>query len=790
MHYSPYKFEAPWHAFEFAFHILEVESNLVIISMAWMTREEPRRFSRMSNEPDMDTLTYWVTRLEPLIRAESKEEIVVVFCNRTGSEGDATYAGTSAVIGIHDGQVKVYGLLGRGAKELLVVDTNETPYAKLIHRPTLVHHSQAVPIEKPIIPEGTSIIAGALETSDASAVNSATGSNPSTNAMANGNTLPLREENLQQSQQAHSTPSKVKRKPSEPIIIPNTSGPVLSTNALQSPGAESATVPTPSAPSPVPMVLRPKLIIPQSPPINPQQYVSDVPISALSQQSEQSVHSIRSVMSDESTQTIRSNPRPPEDSTPYPHSGAPLSGYPIGGRNKIYGGFVSINQLDNFSPTTPFSEVSPISPSWQWKQPDSAIRTPLSAAAWGPGTPIGRQPEPFPWPIITGNINAKTNPPVSEAANAVPLTAIEHNDILTAVEDPRPNETTDPFPARPSSPKSRNASRSRMRERSNSTASNRDHQATITHHLGEIAQRIRSASAARDASTTRNGTARRQSLSRNSHRVPTPGLQRAATPSEKLDERGAPIVPTPAAFDYYRQAASDNKIRRRNSFSTSMDHQSISSASEVPRPAHRQPSRGRQPGPAQAHDNEKKTIRPTSADSTRNAVLHRRESKRGRRSMSNQAGRKASRTATSRNARGSSQNTREFERIESIRCPSCPVHSQRPESAQTVRPVAPIHTVSLTRPANEIQPARVKQIQASAAEVQTSKSDGSSKKRIPTSVPGRPTTAPPLFDPVTPKAMTFDHGETAWYLSPLASPPVDLHGAMLPPIDFRAEAST
>ncbi|KAK6206188.1 N-terminal amidase [Colletotrichum tabaci] len=135
MDLNPYKFQTPWHAFEFAFHVLEYDSNLVILSMAWMTREDGRMFSRMPNEPDMDTLTYWVTRLEPLIRAEKKEEIIIVFCNRTGIEDDAVYAGTSAVIGIQDGEVKVYGLLGRGERELLVFDTENPPYGKLVYRP-------------------------------------------------------------------------------------------------------------------------------------------------------------------------------------------------------------------------------------------------------------------------------------------------------------------------------------------------------------------------------------------------------------------------------------------------------------------------------------------------------------------------------------------------------------------------------------------------------------------------------------------------------------------------------
>ncbi|KAI0002309.1 carbon-nitrogen hydrolase [Xylariaceae sp. FL0662B] len=120
----PYRFEAPWSAFEFAFHVLDVRANVVILSMAWLTRESMDEFSRMPNEPDMDTLTYWVSRLEPLIRAETDEEIIVILANRTGVEGDAVYAGTSTVLGIKNGEVSVYGLLGRGEKELLVVDTS------------------------------------------------------------------------------------------------------------------------------------------------------------------------------------------------------------------------------------------------------------------------------------------------------------------------------------------------------------------------------------------------------------------------------------------------------------------------------------------------------------------------------------------------------------------------------------------------------------------------------------------------------------------------------------------
>lgn len=84
----------------------------------------------------METLSYWLTRLEPVIRAENVGEIIVVFANRTGTEEEATYAGTSAVLGIRNGEVRVYGILGRGEKELLVVDTDRRPQGKLVSGPT------------------------------------------------------------------------------------------------------------------------------------------------------------------------------------------------------------------------------------------------------------------------------------------------------------------------------------------------------------------------------------------------------------------------------------------------------------------------------------------------------------------------------------------------------------------------------------------------------------------------------------------------------------------------------
>ncbi|PNH30845.1 hypothetical protein VD0002_g2709 [Verticillium dahliae] len=265
MDLNPHKFQAPWHAFEFAFHVLEYSSNFVIVSMAWMTREDSRMFSRMPNEPDMETLTYWVTRLEPLIRAENDEEIIVVFCNRTGTEDEAVYAGTSAVVGIHDGEVKVYGLLGRGEKELLVVDTDNPPYAKLLYRPDA---DSSEPAQGELQKMSQSPAPGQKPPSNSQETQSSpkgehskeplSSTKPPTSQAAIGNAM------------NNTTATSSKRtRPSPQIQIPQhpqRREPVSATSATSAKSTGSHDIPTPTAPSPTPQAVRPKLIIPQSPP--------------------------------------------------------------------------------------------------------------------------------------------------------------------------------------------------------------------------------------------------------------------------------------------------------------------------------------------------------------------------------------------------------------------------------------------------------------------------------------------------------------------------------------------
>lgn len=120
MDLNPRKFEAPWDAFEFGKHCLAVDAEVVIVPMAWLRSESPDG----GGADALETLRYWLMRLSPLLEdagdSDTKSRIFVA-CNRTGMEGETTYAGRSAVCRIRGGKVDLFGHLGE-EEGLLVVD--------------------------------------------------------------------------------------------------------------------------------------------------------------------------------------------------------------------------------------------------------------------------------------------------------------------------------------------------------------------------------------------------------------------------------------------------------------------------------------------------------------------------------------------------------------------------------------------------------------------------------------------------------------------------------------------
>ncbi|KAK1504181.1 N-terminal amidase [Colletotrichum tamarilloi] len=703
MDLNPYKFQAPWHAFEFAFHILEYDSNLVIISMAWMTREDGRLFSRMPNEPDMDTLTYWVTRLEPLIRAENDEEIIVVFCNRTGNEDDAVYAGTSAVIGIQGGEVKIYGLLGRGEKELLVIDTNNAPYAKLVYRPEP---------ERPSAVHSELQQSGNSPSTPASNASKGTKQGFSSHTPTQPTSPPTKPPSVSTS--SYQSPkrlpaSKQTKSPPARIQIPPTDSSAGAHFRGISAKSTESNLPTPTAPSPTPMAIRPKLIIPQSPPLEPWQSGSPVP------QSSQSVRSVQSVLSN---QSVASNPRPPEDSTPYPHSGAPLSGYPTSNRAvdknlKIYGGSVSITQMP-FTPITPFDDQSPLEPRYFWRPSETLLKTPMeSKGRNGVAEPDHTRTQSFNFPPFpqneptarahssnsmrtvatagsTKSKKAADQPPTerkrapSQSSKARHSSKTRSGDSNSSKGDgqrkevPRGDSAT---PARPSSPKSRNASRTRMLDRSESALAHREQ---VSQQLGSISQRAESVNRNRAQSEEkrtetpqpdRPSSPKSRNCSRSRPSEHLSSILIAASPSIYHDEynrRSLPALPDTQNTQPQRPMSRMNNRARTGSITEAerenlrnarpSSRASMSGGQVGPRSASRAASRGRQPGakfspPKMSPHDPSLPVEHASDEIVR--------IERDRAS-----------SIASKPPISSPASEPNFERVEAIVCPNCPVHGR------------------------------------------------------------------------------------------------------------------
>ena len=140
MDLNPNAFTAPWSSYELATHTLLSHSQLLIISMAWCTHE-PTSLPSNSSDIHLESMSYWISRLKPLIDAE--EEIVVVIANRCGmekaeegGEEDVHYVGSSWIGKVGKGEVKIWGILGCGEEAVLKVDTEEEPKFRVVARVT------------------------------------------------------------------------------------------------------------------------------------------------------------------------------------------------------------------------------------------------------------------------------------------------------------------------------------------------------------------------------------------------------------------------------------------------------------------------------------------------------------------------------------------------------------------------------------------------------------------------------------------------------------------------------
>lgn len=477
---SPYKFGSSWNAFELASHALEVKADVLIVSMSWVTSQDSRDFSRTLAEPDMETLTYWVQRLEPLIAAELDREIIVIFCNRCGQEAESLYAGTSAVVGIKGGEVSVYALAGRGTKEFLMADTSRPAFAKLVQTPSTPSESEGS-IRSVSIVAATDIVGSAKWPSPP----------PSINPMANSPTV-----------SNFSTSNSIAPRRTGPLDgRPDRSFPKLQIPAQLSQiytawspsmGGSPITIPTPEAPSPTPLAIRPKLMIPEG------------AMAALGD--------FRKV-------------------SPFPHDSF------VSEQHRFFG-----RQSQPFTPVMSPEEIAQATIQYFWKPSDTLLNMPINIDwASSPRSPNGRDLNPFvpltPYPGANTNtqhmwsvsLTSSTNPPkILEGHVTMQRTPPDRSNSDSSAEsgmttkggnvDPLFRKESSHVSGRQSPPKPRSGSRSAKKSRVPLEVRKQD--------SNLVGEQLQDSPAGKAASTTR----RRPSLLEDARHLPT----RSDSPKTRL----------------------------------------------------------------------------------------------------------------------------------------------------------------------------------------------------------------------------------------------------------------
>jgi protein N-terminal amidase len=157
MDINPYKFEAPFNAYEFAHRVLDSQSHLVILSAAWLTNDANSIALKPAGSPDMNTFNYWLQRFWPLIEKRinygdrqldgfdtpTETKVILVFANRTGMEDGgpeciiplAVYAGTSTIVTIMhkkdspelDVKIHCWGIKGAREEGICFADIESEP---------------------------------------------------------------------------------------------------------------------------------------------------------------------------------------------------------------------------------------------------------------------------------------------------------------------------------------------------------------------------------------------------------------------------------------------------------------------------------------------------------------------------------------------------------------------------------------------------------------------------------------------------------------------------------------
>ncbi|EPS42650.1 hypothetical protein H072_3432 [Dactylellina haptotyla CBS 200.50] len=175
MDLNPYRFAAPFTAYEFANHIVSSGAQLAIVPMAWETKEwiPPAQLKKTPEVRHNSTIKYWSMRLEPLFgyndernqvgdeddeedgpaadtpvdtededeswvklmkakgassAVKEQDKIIVMLCNRSGMENGTLFVGSSCIKTIRKkdetrvGSLEKLEALGMAEERLLIAE--------------------------------------------------------------------------------------------------------------------------------------------------------------------------------------------------------------------------------------------------------------------------------------------------------------------------------------------------------------------------------------------------------------------------------------------------------------------------------------------------------------------------------------------------------------------------------------------------------------------------------------------------------------------------------------------
>ncbi|KDN35892.1 carbon-nitrogen hydrolase [Tilletiaria anomala UBC 951] len=135
MDLNPYEFKAPFEAFELSRFAAQHRADILAVPMNWLlpTEEiEPElQVSASANShanpllPSVSTINYWAWRCAPLCEPNGEgavgHQTVVIAANRCGKEKGKTFAGSSSIFAMENGQQpELLGFLGRRQEGVLV----------------------------------------------------------------------------------------------------------------------------------------------------------------------------------------------------------------------------------------------------------------------------------------------------------------------------------------------------------------------------------------------------------------------------------------------------------------------------------------------------------------------------------------------------------------------------------------------------------------------------------------------------------------------------------------------